>query len=171
MHRTKCVVWRNISLPWFQRALPVSRTARFSSSPLLPLLIFLSSRLDEERKSCRFEISNHTCPVQCDIFDSRNNKDDPPPSPALFYTTGLHLEPMKVGFAVEFEVMSEDSDRSDLFGRAISLNGGLLLAGAPKKHLDVPEIQLVVSTGTASEVLRNKYCIQFTAYSGLTQVA
>lgn len=49
--------------------------------------------------------------------------------------------------------MSEDSDRSDLFGRAISLNGGLLLAGAPKKHLDVPEIQLVVSTGTASEVL------------------
>lgn len=55
--------------------------------------------------------------------------------------------------------MSADSDRSDLFGRAISLNGGLLLAGAPKKHLDVPEIQLVVSTGTASEVLRNKCCV------------
>lgn len=53
---------------------------------------------------------------------------------------------------MEFEVMSLDSDRSDLFGRAISLNGGLLLAGAPKKHRDVPEIQLIVSTGTASEV-------------------
>lgn len=48
--------------------------------------------------------------------------------------------------------MSQDSDRSDLFGRAISLNGGLLLAGAPKKHRDVPEIQLIVSSGTASEV-------------------
>lgn len=58
----------------------------------------------------------------------------------------------KVGFAVEFEVMSQDSDRSDLFGRAISLDGGLLLAGAPKKHRNVPEVQLIVSTGTASEV-------------------
>lgn len=58
----------------------------------------------------------------------------------------------KVGFAVEFEVMSEDSDRSDLFGNAISLDGGLLLAGAPKKHRDVPEIQLVVSTGSSAEV-------------------
>ena len=48
--------------------------------------------------------------------------------------------------------MSDDSDRSDLFGRAISLDGGLLLAGAPKKHRDVPEVQLIVSTGTASEV-------------------
>ena len=57
-----------------------------------------------------------------------------------------------MGFAVEFEVMSQDSDRSDLFGRAISLDGALLLAGAPKKHLEVPEIQLIVSTGTASEV-------------------
>lgn len=60
--------------------------------------------------------------------------------------------PLKVGFAVEFEVMSDDSDRSDLFGRAISLNGGLLLAGAPKKHLDVPEVQLIVSTGSSAEV-------------------
>lgn len=108
--------------------------------------------------------------MQCDIFDSRVNKDDPPP-PALFYTTGLHLEPVKVGFAVEIEVMSEDSDRSDLFGRAISLDGGLLLAGAPKKHLDVPEIQLVVSTGTASEVLRKKYPMQISACSGSTRVA
>lgn len=58
----------------------------------------------------------------------------------------------QVGFAVEFEVMSEDSDKSDLFGRAISLDGGLLLTGAPKKHRDVPEVQLIVSTGTASEV-------------------
>ncbi|CAM9102436.1 unnamed protein product [Scytosiphon promiscuus] len=57
----------------------------------------------------------------------------------------------EVGFAVEFEVMSEDSDRSDLFGQAISLDGGLLLAGAPKKHREVPEVQLVVSTGTASQ--------------------
>lgn len=48
--------------------------------------------------------------------------------------------------------MSEDSDRSDLFGLAISLDGGLLLSGAPKKHRDVPEVQLIVSTGTASEV-------------------
>ncbi|CAN0418990.1 unnamed protein product, partial [Ectocarpus sp. 13 AM-2016] len=48
--------------------------------------------------------------------------------------------------------MSEDSDRSDLFGRAISLDGGLLLTGAPKKHREVPEVQLIVSTGTASEV-------------------
>ncbi|CAM9457480.1 unnamed protein product [Ectocarpus sp. 8 AP-2014] len=48
--------------------------------------------------------------------------------------------------------MSDDSDRSDLFGRAISLDGGLLLAGAPKKHREVPEVQLIVSTGTASEV-------------------
>ena len=48
--------------------------------------------------------------------------------------------------------MSQDSDRSDLFGRAISLDGGLLLAGAPKKHRDVPEVQLIVSSGTASEV-------------------
>lgn len=53
---------------------------------------------------------------------------------------------------MEFEVMSQDSDRSDLFGRAISLDGGLLLAGAPKKHRDVPEVQLIVSSGTASEV-------------------
>lgn len=60
--------------------------------------------------------------------------------------------PKKVGYAVEFEVMSQDSDRSDLFGRAISLDGGLLLAGAPKKHRDVPEVQLIVSSGTASEV-------------------
>lgn len=59
---------------------------------------------------------------------------------------------MQVGFAVEFEVMSEDSDRSDLFGHAISLDGGLLLAGAPKKHREVPEVQLIVSAGTASEV-------------------
>lgn len=58
----------------------------------------------------------------------------------------------QVGFAVEFEVMSKDSDRSDLFGRAISLDGGLLVAGAPKKHRDVPEIQLVASTGTAPDV-------------------
>ncbi|CAM9763265.1 unnamed protein product [Pylaiella littoralis] len=57
----------------------------------------------------------------------------------------------EVGFAVEFEAMSEDSDRSDLFGRAISLDGGLLLSGAPKKHRNVPEVQLIVSTGTASE--------------------
>lgn len=48
--------------------------------------------------------------------------------------------------------MSDDSDRSDLFGHAISLDGGLLLAGAPKKHRDVPEIQLVVSTGSSVEV-------------------
>eukprot|EP00752_Nemacystus_decipiens_P003960 g3626.t1 len=57
----------------------------------------------------------------------------------------------EVGFAVEFEVMSQDSDRSDLFGRAISLDGGLLLAGAPKKHRDVPEVQLIVSSGTGVE--------------------
>ena len=57
-----------------------------------------------------------------------------------------------MGFAVEYEVMSDDSDKADLFGRAISLDGGLLLAGAPKKHRDVPEVQLIVSTGTASEV-------------------
>lgn len=67
-------------------------------------------------------------------------------------TSEISTLPKQVGFAVEFEVMSEDSDRSDLFGRAISLDGGLLLAGAPKKHLEVPEIQLIVSTGTASEV-------------------
>lgn len=48
--------------------------------------------------------------------------------------------------------MSEDSDRSDSFGQAISLDGGLLLAGAPRKHRDVPEVQLVASSGTASEV-------------------
>lgn len=58
----------------------------------------------------------------------------------------------KVGFAVEFEVMSDDSDRSDMFGHAISLDGSLLLAGASKKHRDVPEIQLIVSTGSSAEV-------------------
>lgn len=52
--------------------------------------------------------------------------------------------------------MSDDSDREDLFGHAISLDGGLLLTGAPKKHLDVPEIQLIVSTGSRAEVRRGQ---------------
>lgn len=64
---------------------------------------------------------------------------------------------------MEFEAMSEDSDRSDLFGRAISLDGGLLLSGAPNKHLDVPEIQLVVFTGTTSEVRKEcRACPSYT---------
>lgn len=57
-----------------------------------------------------------------------------------------------MGFSVEFEVMNDDSERSDLFGRSISLDGSLLLAGAPRKHLVVPEVQHIVSTGAASEV-------------------
>lgn len=61
--------------------------------------------------------------------------------------------------------MSQDSDRSDLFGRAISLDGGLLLAGAPKKHRDVPEIQLIVSSGTASEVWASSIDAGVTVYS------
>lgn len=48
--------------------------------------------------------------------------------------------------------MSDDSERSDSFGRSISLDGSLLLAGAPRKHLVVPEVQLIVSTGAASKV-------------------
>lgn len=48
--------------------------------------------------------------------------------------------------------MSNDADESDLFGHAISLDDGSLLVGAPGKHLEVPEIQLVVSTGSSAEV-------------------
>lgn len=59
--------------------------------------------------------------------------------------------------------MSNDADESDLFGRAISLDDGSLLVGAPGKHLEVPEIQLVVSTGSSTEVSNTrKHSLQYT---------
>lgn len=84
-------------------------------------------------------------------------RSNPIPSSPFFPYHPIYGNPLecfctKVGFAVEFEAMSEDSDRSDFFGQSISLGGGLLLTGAPKKHRDVPEVQLIVSKGTASEV-------------------
>ncbi|CAM9774865.1 unnamed protein product, partial [Discosporangium mesarthrocarpum] len=53
---------------------------------------------------------------------------------------------MTIKVSTTFEVRPsdcEDSDHSDMFGRSISLDGDILLAGAPKKHLITPEIQLV----------------------------
>ncbi|CAM9476002.1 unnamed protein product [Chrysoparadoxa australica] len=59
-----------------------------------------------------------------------------------------------IGFAAEFEVMSSDREEQDKFGQGLALDGDLLVVGAPGKHLDRPEIQIIKTTGKASSVIK-----------------
>jgi hypothetical protein len=72
----------------------------------------------------------------------------------------------EVGFAVEFELMSADSSREDMFGSTVALDNDLIVVGAPQKHRERPEVQIVRTkcAGSASSPTRE---VQLIATSAL----
>ncbi|CAM9319679.1 unnamed protein product, partial [Phaeothamnion confervicola] len=51
-------------------------------------------------------------------------------------------------FSAEYEVTAVDGEAGDAFGAAVALDSRLMVVGAPAKHLDQPEIQIVRTVGS-----------------------
>ena len=50
---------------------------------------------------------------------------------------------LEVEYSAEFEALAHDREGGDALGQSVAVAGDLLAAGAPRKHLDVAEVQYV----------------------------
>ena len=86
--------------------------------------------------------------------------------PYTLATSTAASGPLEVEYACEFEFENHDREAGDGFGSSVDVAGDLMASGAPRKHVDVKEVQYV---RTKADAAREVFEIQVIGVAAVSQ--